>query len=145
MNVLFLATVCGASSVETNRPNAAVMYAVPMAIEQTQSTGAVYGEPLTTATVTDGAPVYSEPLTTATVTDGAPVYGEALTTATVTDGAVAYSEPLTTAYATGVAVQGDQTYIYVRPRAIDGKCLAFRLMHAGIGHGENMLLTSMFT
>ena len=85
--------VRAASSVETNRPDAAVVYAVPMDIEQTQEpsrpTGAVYGEPPTTATVADGAPVYGE--------------------------------PLTTAYTTGVAVQGDQTYIFVRPRASDGK------------------------
>ena len=62
----------------------------------------------------------------------------------MTDGAPVYGEALTTAYATGVAVQVDQTYIYARPRAIDRKCLAFCLMHAVIGHGQNMLLTSMF-
>lgn len=88
-------------SIEINRSDAAMVYAVPMAVDQTQ-------EP----SQSTGAPVYGEPLTTATVSDGAPAYGK----------------PLTTAYVAGEARRGDQTYIYARPRAIGGKCLAFYRM-----------------
>ena len=90
------------SSDESNRPTTATVYAVPMAVEHTP-------EP----SQSTGVPAYGEPLTTATVPDGAP----------------AYSEPLTTAYVAGEARQGDQTYIYVRPRAIGGKCCASCHMH----------------
>ena len=106
------------SSDESNRPTTATVYAVPMAVEHTP-------EP----SQSTGVPAYGEPLTTATVPDGAP----------------AYSEPLTTAYVAGEARQGDQTYIYVRPRAIGGKCFVFCHMHTFMAVANKLLCcTSLF-